>query len=110
MQVPSRLRACARSFAFCLIAMSLVTASITLPAFSKTSIAQRSLITQQIDEGSLVTLTGNTCPEGKNATYDRGPVADTFNVDHMLLVLQRSPAQERRVEKLHRLAQRPAFV
>src|SRR5580700_8418415 len=53
-------------------------------------------ITQQIDENNLVKLAGNTRPEA-NATNDRGAVADGFNVDHILLVLQRSSQQEEKV-------------
>jgi subtilase family serine protease len=53
----------------------------------------RALITQEIDESRLVTLKGNTRPEA-NATNDRGAVADDFQMEHMLLQLQRPPEQE----------------
>ena len=48
----------------------------------------RVLVTQTVDETSRVTLHGNTRPEahGKN---DRGPVADTLRMEHMLLQLRR---------------------
>ena len=55
----------------------------------------RALITQEIDESRLLTLKGNTRPEA-NAVNDRGAVADDFQMEHMLLQLQRPPEQERR--------------
>ena len=100
MHASSRSRAFMPSFSCCLILVSLFAASMTLPAFSKTSRTPEPRVAQQIDEGSLITLAGNTRPEAKNAAYDRGPVADTFELDHMLLVLQRSPALERRMDRL----------
>jgi subtilase family serine protease len=53
----------------------------------------RVLITQPIDSSRLHTLAGNTRGEA-NAQNDRGKVADTFAMDHMLLQLQRSPERE----------------
>jgi subtilase family serine protease len=46
-----------------------------------------------IDETRLVTLTGNTHPKA-NAKYDLGAVDDGFALDHMQLVLQRTPEQQ----------------
>ena len=57
------------------------------------------LITQQIDENALRTLTGNTRPEA-NRQNDRGAVQDSFPLEHMLLQLQRSPQQEDAVRGL----------
>src|SRR5438445_9801684 len=61
-------------------------------------------ITQNIDEGNLVRLTGNTRREAK-AENDRGAVADDFRVEHMLLQLYRSLEQEQAlqqfIEELH---------
>jgi subtilase family serine protease len=51
------------------------------------------LITQPIDDTQLVTLAGNTRPEA-NAAHDRGRLADSFPVQHMLLQLKRSPELE----------------
>ena len=59
---------------------------------------QSVLITQAVDESKLVTLGGNTRPEAK-AKYDRGPVADNLLMEHMLLLLKRSPEQERDLGK-----------
>ncbi len=64
----------------------------------------RSLITEAINESNLVTLTGNT-RSAANAGNDRGPVADSFPMDHMLLQLRRSPEQEQAlisfIDELH---------
>jgi subtilase family serine protease len=57
------------------------------------------LITQPINEGVLVALRGNTRPEA-NAANDRGPVADTLPMEHMLLQLRRSAEQEQALEQL----------
>ena len=61
-------------------------------------------ITQNIDEGNLVRLAGNTRREAK-AENDRGAVADDLRIEHMLLQLHRSPEQEQElqqfIEELH---------
>jgi hypothetical protein len=57
------------------------------------------LITQNVDESQLATLGGNTRPEAM-AEYDRGLVADNLLMEHMLLLLKRSPEQEQELEKL----------
>ena len=53
----------------------------------------RALITQPIDNAHLITLYGNTRPEA-NARYDRGRVADSLPLNHMLLQLKRAPEVE----------------
>ncbi len=58
----------------------------------------RALITQEIDESRTVTLKGNTRPE-VNLMNDRGAVADDFQMEHMLLQLQRSPEQEQALKE-----------
>ncbi|MGA2967431.1 MAG: protease pro-enzyme activation domain-containing protein, partial [Terriglobales bacterium] len=72
-------------------------AAVTSPAMAQGT-TNPSRITQAIDEGKTIQLSRNTRPEA-NANNDRGPVSDAWNADHVLLVLQRSPAQERKVEK-----------
>jgi subtilase family serine protease len=66
--------------------------------------SKRTLITQEVDESKLVALKGNTRPEA-NAINDRGVVADDFQIDHMLLQLQRPPELERAlvqfIDQLH---------
>ena len=57
------------------------------------------LITQNVDESKLVALGGNTRREA-NAKNDRGRVADDLVIDHLQLLLKRSPAQEQELEKL----------
>ena len=51
------------------------------------------LITQAVDESKLVTLAGNTRPEA-NKQNDRGLVPDSLSLEHVMLQLKRSPAQE----------------
>ncbi len=58
----------------------------------------RALITEPISETKLVVLAGNTRPEA-TAANDRGPVADNFPMEHMLLQLRRSPEQEQVLDK-----------
>jgi len=60
--------------------------------------AGRELIRQRVDERSRVTLAGNTRPEAI-ADNDRGVVRDDLALDHMMLQLKRSPAQEQAVAK-----------
>jgi uncharacterized membrane protein len=61
-------------------------------------VSPRSLINQNIDEGNLFELQGNTRPEA-NAANDRGPVADNFQLEHMLLQLRRTPEQEQALQQ-----------
>lgn len=56
------------------------------------------LITQNVDESKLVTIAGNTRPEA-NKQNDRGLVADSLSMEHMLLQLKRSPEQERELRQ-----------
>jgi len=53
----------------------------------------RALITQPIDNTRLTQLYGNTRPEA-DAKHDRGRVADTLPLNHMLLQLKRAPEVE----------------
>jgi len=53
----------------------------------------RVLITRPIDSSRLYRLAGNTRAEA-NAENDRGKVADSLAMQHMLLQLQRSPERE----------------
>jgi subtilase family serine protease len=62
------------------------------------------LVTQKIDETRYVALRGNVRPE-VGGQHDRGLVADSLPMEHMLLLLKRSPTQERDlanlIEELH---------
>jgi Pro-kumamolisin, activation domain len=56
-------------------------------------------ITQPVDDNNRVTLKGNTHPLAK-PRYDQGPAPDDLPMNRMLLVLQRSPAQEAALQTL----------
>jgi subtilase family serine protease len=60
---------------------------------------QRRLVTQSINEHSLIILAGNTRPE-MTAANDRGPVSDALQLEHMYLLLNRSPEQVQAAETL----------
>ncbi len=60
---------------------------------------QPSRIVQPIDEQQRVTLAGNTHPLAR-AIYDTGAAPDDLAMNRMLLVLRRSPEQERAVRQL----------
>ncbi|MGB9489729.1 MAG: protease pro-enzyme activation domain-containing protein, partial [Terriglobales bacterium] len=55
-------------------------------------------VTQQIDDSNLVRLYRNTRPEA-NFKNDRGAVADTYDIDHIWLQLQRSSEQEQELDQ-----------
>jgi subtilase family serine protease len=57
----------------------------------------RPLITKPVNETKMRTLKGNTRPEASVGS-DLGKVSDSFQMDHMLLQLQRSPEQEAAVK------------
>jgi hypothetical protein len=58
----------------------------------------------RVDEGALVTLAGNTHPSA-NPGHDLGRVDDDFLIEHMQLVLKRSPESEAalnlRIDAIH---------
>ena len=56
------------------------------------------LITQTVDESTLVKLKGNTRPEAK-AKNDLGRVDDNLLIEHLQLLLKRSPEQEQELGK-----------
>jgi subtilase family serine protease len=58
------------------------------------------VLTEPIVESQRVTLEGNTPPAALNAENDRGPVADTMQLDHMLLVLKQSSQSEAALRQL----------
>src|SRR5271157_2586649 len=69
------------------------------PVFAQTGALQPGLVTQSINEHNLVTLAGNTRPEMKLGK-DGGPVSDGLMLEHMYLLLNHSPQQERAAEEL----------
>ena len=60
---------------------------------SPSTVAQRGLITQAVDEAQLTTLKGNTHPLAR-PEFDLGTAPATLSMARMLLVLKRSAAQE----------------
>src|SRR5580700_5712221 len=81
----------ARLLGWCALTLGLTSALLAQNARNLPE--ARVLITRPIDSSRLFTLAGNTRPEA-NAQNDRGKVADSFAIDHMLLELQRSPERE----------------
>src|SRR5271154_1850109 len=79
-------------FASCLVAMLASLFLLAVPSASAEN-GQRLLITQSIDESKLITLAGNTRAEAR-AKNDHGAVPDSFPMDHLMLLLKRSPEQE----------------
>jgi hypothetical protein len=67
------------------------------PQSNAATVAPR--VTQPIDESRVVSLVHNTRPEATPAN-DRGAVPEGFNAEHMLLLLQRSPQQEKELDTL----------
>jgi Pro-kumamolisin, activation domain/Abnormal spindle-like microcephaly-assoc'd, ASPM-SPD-2-Hydin len=84
------------SLAFCLLAVFASLFLLAVPVAEAEG--QRLLITQSVDAAKLVTLQGNTRPEAR-AKYDRGAVADSFAIDHIFLLLKRSPEQEQALKQ-----------
>jgi len=66
---------------------------IVATSLAKAAPSQNNLIIQKIDESRTVALAGNTRPEA-NPANDLGPVEDRFPLEHMLLLLKRSPANQ----------------
>jgi subtilase family serine protease len=73
--------------------LSLFTCAVFMAQSAPTAPPARALVTQSIDTAKLFTLSGNTRSEAI-ADNDRGKVADTFPMNHMMLQLQRSPERE----------------
>ena len=71
----------------------------TFSIFSFAAASSSPRITQQIDDTKTVQLARGTRPEATRQN-DRGRVADAYPLEHMLLVLQRSPEQEQAFNQL----------
>jgi hypothetical protein len=91
-----------RSPAVCMSSSRFLIIILCLVIFSSLSFAASAdpvaLITQPVDESKIATLAGNTRPEA-NKKNDRGLVADSLAMEHMLLQLKRSPQQEQALQK-----------
>jgi subtilase family serine protease len=79
-----------------LIACALLLSGVS--AAAEESIPGRPLLKAAVDERQMVTLEGNTRPEARVAANDRQAAADSLPLEHVLLQLKRSPAQEKAVE------------
>jgi subtilase family serine protease len=86
---------------------SLLALPVALVAQSaQTGRGAHGLIAGQIDESRLHMIGGNTRPEAVPQN-DRGRVPDDLAMDHLLLQLQRSPAQEQAVQQFLDSLQEP---
>src|SRR5229473_4907675 len=78
---------------FSLVVFAVLLAEPTVNAQVESGLHARPRITESINEMDRLTLQGNTRPEARLAN-DRGPVANDFAMEHMLLQLKRAPEQE----------------
>ncbi len=83
------------SYSICILAFFFAVRST--PAQVESGQRARPVITQEIDEGQQVVLSGNTRSE-LDADHDRGESRDDFRMEHMLLQLRRSPEQEQALD------------
>src|SRR5215467_4472038 len=88
---------CKRGF-FAIAVLAALVAAPSVFAQWHSGAQARPRITQAIDETNRVALHGNTRPEVVLAN-DRGPVANDFAMEHMLLQLKRSPEQEQALQQ-----------
>lgn len=79
-----------------LLASSLFSAAQSELRAGSPSIAAR---VEKVDENELVPLAGNTHPLARSE-FDQGAVSDDLPLEHMFLLLQRSPRQEQALERL----------
>ena len=82
-----------------LVVLACLSMLLLVAASARAQSGQHVLITQNVDENKLFTLAGNTRAEAQ-AKNDRGPVADSMAIEHILLQLKRSPEQERELQQL----------
>lgn len=77
------------------------------PAFAAQTSAVRPRIAEAINSASRVTIRGNVHPLAR-PQFDRGLSPDSLSMDHMLLILKRSPDQEAALDALLAGQQDPA--
>src|SRR5271166_3660610 len=86
-----------RSYLFAVFLMA--TASLNSSAQ-----APRNLIIQQVNETQLVTLTGHMHPAARPEN-DQGLVDDSMSMDHVIMMLKRTPEQQQAltaiIDQLH---------
>jgi hypothetical protein len=83
---------------FSAVVLAALISTPSMWAQSNSGLHARPRVTESIDESNRVVLEGNTHPEAQPAN-DRGPVANNFTMDHMLLQLKRSPEQEQALQQ-----------
>ena len=83
---------------FSVVVLSALISVPSVWAQSDSGLHARPRVTESIDETNRVVLAGNTHPEARPAN-DRGPVANDFAMDHILLQLKRSPEQEQSLQQ-----------
>ncbi len=57
-------------------------------------------VIEPVNDRVVTVLRGNTRPEALNPENDRGMVGDNLALDHMLLLLKRSPAVQKQLDEL----------
>ena len=87
----------------------LVVSTLAPVAYSAPSSNPADRIVTSVNESDLVQLTGNTHPLAL-AKFDQGAVADSLRMEHMFVVLRRSPEQEQALERLAAELQNPHSV
>jgi subtilase family serine protease len=74
------------------------------PSLAQRALSARVLITEKIDETRLVSMAPNVHPAAR-AENDRGVVANSLPLDHMVLLMQRTPEREAALESYMDAAQ-----
>src|SRR5271170_8032217 len=75
-------------------------------AFSAQSSNPANRIATTVNESDLVQLTGSTHPLALTK-YDQGAVADSLRMEHMFVILRRSPEREQALQRLTGELQNP---
>ena len=86
------------AIALALAGLAVCILPISARSFSAATLAPAQ-ITEPINDDDVIAVPGNVRPEA-TAANDRGRVADDFPLDHLILLLRRSPQQERQLEQL----------
>jgi subtilase family serine protease len=95
-----------------LCSLALFASCLTMHAQTATPVralldTKPTLLDTKIDETQLVTLPGNTRSAALVLENDRGPVEDSLQLDHLLLLLQRPAATQAALDKLVDAMQAP---
>jgi subtilase family serine protease len=89
------------------IACLALSGSLRTPAAGADPAEPRRLVTQRVDEARRTVLAGNTHPAAI-AANDQGALADSTAVEHMMVLLRRSPEQEQQLRQQIDLLHDPA--